>query len=251
MSQRRSVGSCGWNRKQFILHRYGGCDDAKSETSFEAEASCQGRGAGFGRCRFDFWAGGKRLRISNADRRRAAKAQLRPDTGRHARRRGNCRRQPRDIPSLRQGKQWQRPAADGVGLPLRRLWLPRLRLPLRRMRLPLCRRLRLRRRLRRRRLLRNLGFLPLLLSLPQSSDCKSTCERLIGRVRDRPGQLSFARHLHTIRFRQNTACCRQACVLPTRLRKLRACKPNAVSSREACGARRVPEAIGETCVLTQ
>lgn len=175
---------------------YGGCDDAKSETSFETEACRQGRGAGFGRCRFDFWTGGKRLRVSNADCRRAAKAQLRPDTGRHDRRRGNRRRQPRDIPSVRQGKQWQRPAADGVGVPLRRLWVPRLRLPLWRMRLPLCWRLRLRRRLRRRRLLRNLGFLPLLLGRSDSSDCGSIREQFVGRARCRPGQLTFMPHLH-------------------------------------------------------
>ena len=229
---------------------YGGCDDATCETSSEAEACDQGRGAGVGRCRFDFRAGRKRLRISHADRGCPAKAQLRADPSCHTGRRRNCRRQPRDVPPVRQGKQWQRAAADGVGLPVRRLRLPRLRrLPLRRLRLPL------RCRLRRRWVLRELGFLPLLLNRGDPSHCGSKIEHSLAGLDIDPGQLLFACRPARVRTR---ACCRQAGVLPTSAEML-AREPGTDFDRPGscfdgqrfCSVRRVSETIGATCVLTR
>jgi hypothetical protein len=231
--------------KRFILHRYGGCDDATCETSSEAEACDQGRGAGVGRCRFDFRAGRKRLRISHADRGCPAKTQLRADPSCHTRRRRNRRRQPRDVPPVRQGKQRQRVAADGVGLPMRRLRLPRLRrLSLRRLRLPLRWRLRL----RCGRLLRNLGFLPLLLNRCDPSDCGSKIEQFVGRARYRPRPIAVCVSLGPMHTR---ACCRRASVLPTNAEMLARRPGTDVERPRSFSARRVPETIGETCVLTR
>jgi hypothetical protein len=106
-------------------------------------------------CRSDIWVRRRRFRVNHTDCGRAAETQLHADTNDHVGRGGNRGRQPGDVPSVRQGKQRQRPAADGVGLPLRWLRVPRLRvpgLPLRWLRLPLRRLRRLRLRLRRRRL---------------------------------------------------------------------------------------------------
>jgi hypothetical protein len=91
-------------------------------------------------CRSDIWVRRRRVRVNHTDRGRAAETQLHADTNDHAGRGGNRGRQPGDVPSLRQGKQRQRRAADGVGLPLRWLRVPRLQvpgLPLRWLRLPL------------------------------------------------------------------------------------------------------------------
>jgi len=115
-------------------------------------------------CGSDIWACRRRFRVNRTDCGRAAETHA--DTNDHVERGGDRGRQSGDIPSVRQGKQRQRPGADGVGLPLRwlrvpwlprlrlrwfpwlwlrlrlrlpRLRLPRLRLPLRRLRLATCR----------------------------------------------------------------------------------------------------------------
>ena len=123
--------------------------------SLEAEARDQGRGMGARCCRSYIWARRRRFRVNHTDCGRAAETQLHADTNDHVGRGGNRGRKPGDIPSVRQGKQRQRPGADGVGLPLRWLpvpwlrrlrlrWLPwlwlrrRLRLPLQRLRLASC-----------------------------------------------------------------------------------------------------------------
>ena len=104
-------------------------------------------------CGSDIWACRRRFRVNRTDCGRAAETHA--DTNDHVERGGDRGRQSGDIPSVRQGKQRQRPGADGVGLPLRWLrvpwlprlrlrwfpwlWLRRLRLPLRRLRLATCR----------------------------------------------------------------------------------------------------------------
>jgi hypothetical protein len=55
-----------------LFYRYGGCDYAKGEASFEAEACDQGRRTGAGGRRVEFIAGGWRIRIGRADRGRSA-----------------------------------------------------------------------------------------------------------------------------------------------------------------------------------
>ena len=82
-------------------------------------------------CGSDIWACRRRFRVNRTDCGRAAETHA--DTNDHVERGGDRGRQSGDISSVRQGKQRQRPGADGVGLPLRWLRVPRLRVP----RLPL------------------------------------------------------------------------------------------------------------------
>ena len=161
------------------------------EASFEAEASDQSCWcAGTGRRGTRSFAGRKRIRIRRSNCRRSAISELHTQSTLCSWRRGNGRRQPCDVPYLRQGKRHRRLHAGGARLRLRwmsRLWRLRRMSWLRRrwMSRLWLQRLRLRR-LRRlehflwrlwfRRLLRIVGRLPLLLTR-----CKSRATATHGR----------------------------------------------------------------------
>ena len=60
---KRTISGAGLDT---FFYRYGGCDYAGSEESFEAKA-CDESGTGFGGCRVDFFASGGRIGIGRAD----------------------------------------------------------------------------------------------------------------------------------------------------------------------------------------
>src|SRR6516162_10684691 len=93
------------------------------EAGFEAEASNQSRlCAGPGRCWTRAFAGGKRIRIHPSDRGRSTISEHHTQSALRSWRRGNGRRESRDIPPLRQGKQHRWLHAGGTRLRLR--WMP-------------------------------------------------------------------------------------------------------------------------------
>jgi len=97
----------------------------RGEAGFEAEASDQSRWcAGTGRRWTGSFAGGKRIRIRSFDHRRFAISEDHTQSTLRSWRRGNGRRQPCDVPSLRQGKRHRRLHAGGARLRLR--WMSRL-----------------------------------------------------------------------------------------------------------------------------
>jgi hypothetical protein len=128
------------------------------------------------RCRrSDIWARTRRFRVNHTDCGRSAETQLHADTNDHVGRGRNRGYQLGDIPSVRQGKQRQRPGADGVGLPLRWLRVPRLSglpwLPLRWLRVPGLR-------VRRLRPLRRLRLATCLAESPRADrDVDRLCQR--------------------------------------------------------------------------
>lgn len=152
MAHLPGVKSARWS--QTNVTRYGGCDDATDQTSVEEETRDEIR-SGAGGSRLDVLDGWGGISSSRADGRCGAGADRRTWSSSDAWGRRNRRRQPGDVPCLRQGERWQR-RTGGVVPCLRRLrrlpGLPRLRLP----GLPSLRWMR--------RLLRFMGRLPLVLS---------------------------------------------------------------------------------------
>ncbi|WP_425117172.1 hypothetical protein [Bradyrhizobium sp.] len=68
---KRTISGAGLDT---FFYRYGGCDYAGSEESFEAK-TCDESCTGVGRCRVDFFTSGGRIGIGRADIGRSAEAE--------------------------------------------------------------------------------------------------------------------------------------------------------------------------------